>query len=841
MKNRSIPVLALALVPMLTGSVSPVALAAQTMVQPLPGTTDADALVDQMRRLAVNPQDVVALVTAGELSLKLDDISGAASLFARAEKADPRNGRVKAGEASLFVRTERPGAALRYFAQAESSGYPAARFASDRALAYDLIGQQDRAQRDYRLALKGANDSETTRRYALSLGISGRREQALQQLDPLLRRQDRAAWRARAFVLAMDGDVTGASRIATTMMPPGMAQGLQPFFERLPNLPATDRAFAVHFGEIRPTAERMADARLAPSMAPLTPEPGAPVQLAVRQVAPVEVRKDQRRNPRDPRDRRDDVQLAAVAPVRRAPSVPSSAVAVPRPVQARPAALAAAQPQAQRRMRVYRYTPPGSLISQYYTVPEKRTVPPRVVSTPSSVELAAVQRLPSIPARAMPVPTRITPVPVQMTPVPMRATLVPKVAAPTTVAQPDPVALVATQERSAIVAAAVGPSSRPMIVVTPAQTLSIAPVPVPPDSITPMVASASVVPVPVPLVSHATPIAIASPPSDTQPTLSPSSTPSTTASMAVVAEGALKVEVANIPKPGFTTMADLPAPIIETAVPVAPKGVGADAVLANIVANLSVPARELDVRSPTPMQKRPTRQLAVQDDSTHVASIDEVAKPSARKGRRGVVAFEPKRRDARERIVAVEARVDAPTTSAERRASRHKALKEGDVTAEVPSGTKRNRGRATNSEVLAEAVSLTPVEKRAAGRADRKTVGDKKVAAEKALADKDAAKEKKAAKSNPERIWVQVAGGASESDLPKAYANVKAKAPDAFAKHGAYKIPLRATNRVLTGPFKTDADARAFVNQLAKKGVPAFTFSSDEGQKVERLDSKSDK
>ena len=67
---------------------------------------------------------------------------------------------------------------------------------------------------------------------------------------------------------------------------------------------------------------------------------------------------------------------------------------------------------------------------------------------------------------------------------------------------------------------------------------------------------------------------------------------------------------------------------------------------------------------------------------------------------------------------------------------------------------------------------------------------------------------------------------------------VQAKAPEAFAGRKGYTTPLRATNRVLTGPFKTDAEARAYVNQLARKGVSAFSFTSDAGQKVSRLGEK---
>jgi len=243
-------------------------------VQPL--NPLGDELAAEMRLLAANPLDINALVRAGELALKLGDPTAAGAFFARAERLDPRNARIKAGMGSILVQSERPGEALRRFGEAETLGLDPRNYAADRGLAYDLIGQQERAQRDYRLALKDGSADETIRRYALSLGISGKRDMALKQLDPLLRKSDRGAWRARAFILAMNGDDQGASRIATNMMPPGLAQGLQPFFERLSSLGPTDRAFAVHFGELRATPERTADARMIPVLAPLPPEPGVP-------------------------------------------------------------------------------------------------------------------------------------------------------------------------------------------------------------------------------------------------------------------------------------------------------------------------------------------------------------------------------------------------------------------------------------------------------------------------------------------------------------------------------------------------------------------------------------
>ena len=166
------------------------------MVQPL--NPDADALAGEMRLLAANPLDVEALVRAGELTLKLDDATAAATFFARAERIDPRNPRIKAGMGSLLIQAEKPGEALRRFAEAEALGLDVRRFAADRGLAYDLIGEQERAQHDYQLALKDHPDDETIRRYALSLGISGKSDLAYKQLEPLLRRSDRGALGAPA-------------------------------------------------------------------------------------------------------------------------------------------------------------------------------------------------------------------------------------------------------------------------------------------------------------------------------------------------------------------------------------------------------------------------------------------------------------------------------------------------------------------------------------------------------------------------------------------------------------------------------------------------------------------
>jgi hypothetical protein len=104
--------------------------------------------------------------------------------------------------------------------------------------------------------------------------------------------------------------------------------------------------------------------------------------------------------------------------------------------------------------------------------------------------------------------------------------------------------------------------------------------------------------------------------------------------------------------------------------------------------------------------------------------------------------------------------------------------------------------------------------------------------------DAKGAKADATTKGEPARIWVQVAGGANEGTLEKAWAAVKAKAPDLFRNRQGWSTPLRATNRVLTGPFKSTEEAQAFVNQLSKAGLSGFVFSSTKGQKVDRLGGK---
>jgi Flp pilus assembly protein TadD len=539
---------------------------------------DADALATQMRVLAENPRDVEALLAAARLSTRLGDLSGALALLQRAESVEPSNPRIASNRAAVLVRQERPGEALRLFQRAESQGVDPREFAADRGFAYDLLGQPLLAQRDYKLALATRREDEIVRRYALSLGISGSRAEAERELDGLLRAQDRAAWRARAFILAMNGDVPGAEKIAATVLPGAAGKNLLPFFRRIAMLSPADRAFAVHFGELSPTPARLADARTAPSLPAYTGP--APVQIA----------------------------------------------------QAQPVAPAAAPIRTETRGR-------------------------RSVSTPKSAPVQVAR------AEVAPVARSVANQPAPQPVVPQPA-----------------------------------PAPRPFVQPTPVPQPSAAPRPI-------------VQPAP--------------------------------------------------PQPEVRRVA------------------AADSPLASIIANIAVPASE---REPAP---RPT--VASPAPKPIVA-----AKP--------VVAARPKPEPKR-----------APVAEEEEAKPVKSALRKGAKT-----------------EDEAEAKPTKPGTKKGAkpeGETDARPVKGKK----------PEPKKPDPKKADPERVWVQVASGANESTVDRAWKSTSAKAPKLFRTHGGWWMPFKATNRIVTGPFKTSGEAQAFVNKLAGEGVSAFVVTSEAGQKVTKI------
>jgi Flp pilus assembly protein TadD len=237
---------------MLTAAAAVVPGAASAQGLPPGGSQFAEdpgvALSRHLVTIADDPRDLNALKGAAAAALALGDAQAALGFLARAEEISPRDARIKALMGSALVAMEQARPALRFFTEATALGVPEAEIAADRGLAYDLVGNPQQAQRDYQISLRRRDDAEIRRRLALSLGISGNRAAALQVIDAQLRQRDRAAWRTRAFVLALTGDAKGANEAVRAVMAPPAAAALEPFLARLPSLAPGDRAMAVHFG-----------------------------------------------------------------------------------------------------------------------------------------------------------------------------------------------------------------------------------------------------------------------------------------------------------------------------------------------------------------------------------------------------------------------------------------------------------------------------------------------------------------------------------------------------------------------------------------------------------------
>ena len=263
-----------------------------------------------LARLASNPRDVDAMIGAGEAALALDDPHGAAGFFARADAIASGNGRIKAGLARVMLKLQNPAEAVRLFDQAQRLGFPDTSILMERGLARDLTGDQAGAQRDYQAALaRSPDNAELRRRYAASLGISGQVDAAESMLEPLLYKSDRAAWRYRAFIYAMNNRQADAKKVAEQAMPARLAAAITPYMQKMPYLTAQQKAAAVHFGQfpsqvgttvaaVTPTTPPPAATSATPASAPATQIAQAPTQSAPSRSRPLS-RAEQRRQRRE--------------------------------------------------------------------------------------------------------------------------------------------------------------------------------------------------------------------------------------------------------------------------------------------------------------------------------------------------------------------------------------------------------------------------------------------------------------------------------------------------------------------------------------------------------------
>ncbi|MEX0341895.1 MAG: tetratricopeptide repeat protein, partial [Erythrobacter sp.] len=295
------------------------------IVQPLPAAGER-ALSEALSRLARNATDVGALLDAGEAALELGDIDAAIGFFGRANELSPGNSRTKLGLAKAYTRSRRPVEALRLFAEAERAGVANSRMAEDRGLAFDLVGDTASAQQLYRLALANGAGAETVRRLALSQAISGDRDGFEASLLPLLEQGDVAAFRTRAFGLAILGRAREAKEIADTMLPAGVGARMAAYFDYMPRLTKAQQAAAGNLGTFPRTASiGKDDAGIAgysgePLQVARAPRPSPAAGSASTTSAPDPRDRQVRRRP-DLTGSRDSVaQPGSASPVAQAPS-----------------------------------------------------------------------------------------------------------------------------------------------------------------------------------------------------------------------------------------------------------------------------------------------------------------------------------------------------------------------------------------------------------------------------------------------------------------------------------------------------------------------------------------
>jgi hypothetical protein len=249
-----------------------VPLAAQEVVQQLPDPAAA-ALNDAMRRLGRNPASLPALLDAGRAALSLNDIDAAAGFFERARAIAPGDGAVLAGRALVAVRQLNPTQALELFAAARAAGEDLDPYASEHGLALDLTGQNSAAQERYGVALAGGSNPEVERRLALSFAIAGDQAASEATLRPLLDQRDVAAYRTRAFALAILGREEEAVSIAEVMLPARVAVRMDPYLRRMRTLTPSQQAAAANLGVFPADADR-GEVQLARRVQqPAVPEP----------------------------------------------------------------------------------------------------------------------------------------------------------------------------------------------------------------------------------------------------------------------------------------------------------------------------------------------------------------------------------------------------------------------------------------------------------------------------------------------------------------------------------------------------------------------------------------
>lgn len=226
----------------------------EPVVQSVPGVTGMK-LNEVLHRLSRNPTDVPTLLEAGKVSMQIGDPAAAVGFYQRAAKLAPANPNVKAGLAGAYALNDDPLTAINLFNEAEQAGPIDPALLAPRGLAYDLVGDNATAQTYYKRALAAGSDDETVRRLALSQAIGGDRRAMELTLTPLLQKQDKGAWRTRAFALAILGQGAEAESIVRSTMPAQLAEPMAAYLRYMPRLTPPQQAAAANLGQFPRAAD----------------------------------------------------------------------------------------------------------------------------------------------------------------------------------------------------------------------------------------------------------------------------------------------------------------------------------------------------------------------------------------------------------------------------------------------------------------------------------------------------------------------------------------------------------------------------------------------------------
>ena len=758
----------------------------------VPGRATAE-LNAALSRLARDPRNVSALVDAGQAALRMGDTQAALGFYNRADQVSPGNGRIKIQIGSALVQANQPADAVKYFDAAESANADLTSFALDRGLAYDLLGDNRQAQGWYQVALSRGINQEATLRYAISLAISHDLRTAETLLSPLIQKQDRAAWRARTFALAINGDETQAVSISRAMMPPHLADAISPYLRYMPRLTRSQQAAAANLGRFPRAADIGHDDGKIMAYAAAHPEIGhglVPVGAPLGALATSEDSKTSRAKRRVPgRDDSNDRARASAAIDGDLP--PPSASSDSRRGKDRGKAVnpsLALATTAQTRVPPPAYTPapPSSLPAPSIPVPTVRSVldgpPIRGNAPPRNNAALALRPAPVVVPRPM-VTQPATNLAQATTPPVRSATGTGTIATtPGQIARPTikPTPLI---------------KATPSTSLPPSQSAAAATLPVPRSALLASPGSATATAAP---NSIATPTiaTVALPPSTAATASSAAATPAPRPATDTTFDLA-RLDASRVPAGGSTptpTPAPVPAPSPAPAALVP----SASPALAGSVPPTNDFGSAFGSFTPPPTER-----------GADVAAVDlSQIKPV-------------RRRPGKAPEVVAAAEEPVPTTLKGKAALKARLKARG----ERPDGPLASRSEDEEAVSVTRGAKLGPKARKAAleAEAEAKKAGTK------------GKNGKRGAPANPSRIWVQLLTAPNRDAFPREWARITKQAPSILRGKRGWVTPWGRNYRLLMGPYASDDDAQDALNDLTKAKVRAFVWTSPAGQAIDHL------